>query len=514
MSTERVVEIERAAYTRRPVTTTLAVDRGVLATVRMVRGRASRADANRRLTGPRPAPGSTRSSTPRRERQDPCGLPVVPVDLPGARPEPATGPRHARPRPRPLCLPAQALTYDVERVLRAPLTGIGLAAQRLGEEPPRITVASRTGDTPTDDRREPARSPAGHPHHDSQKACTCCWTSQAREILRGVEHAHRRGPRHRRKQAWRASRPEPGTPGAPARRRRACAPAHRPERDPATAWQAIARFLGGIGSDREVAIVDAGTRKPLELRVVVPVEDMSRLGEVLPARRAAWRPGHQPDLRSRIRPSIHPAILELIRQHHSTIVFTNPRGASASASPTGSTSWRARSSSAPTTAASPASNACTSRRSPPRPHPGAHRDQSGAGHRHGRWSTWSSRSNRRRAYARAAAGRPGRAPGRRTEQHHLPEVPRRPAQCAVVTRHARGRDVEHTTIPRNPLDVLAQQLVAMTVSIADRRRTARDGDPRGTVRVADARGPRRRPGHARGRPTCRRKPAAPKPRVV
>src|SRR6185503_754319 len=64
--------------------------------------------------------------------------------------------------------PLKALTYDVERNLRAPLTGIGLAAQRRNEEPPRITVASRTGDTPAEDRRE--------------------LTSQAREILRGVEH--------------------------------------------------------------------------------------------------------------------------------------------------------------------------------------------------------------------------------------------------------------------------------------------------------------------------------------
>ena len=62
--------------------------------------------------------------------------------------------------------PLKALTYDVERNLRAPLTGIGLAAQRLGEAPPQITVASRTGDTPAEDRREIARRAARHPHHD------------------------------------------------------------------------------------------------------------------------------------------------------------------------------------------------------------------------------------------------------------------------------------------------------------------------------------------------------------
>ena len=65
--------------------------------------------------------------------------------------------------------PLKALTYDVERNLRAPLTGIGLAAQRLGEAPPQISVASRTGDTPSEDRREIARHAAGHPHHDPRE---------------------------------------------------------------------------------------------------------------------------------------------------------------------------------------------------------------------------------------------------------------------------------------------------------------------------------------------------------
>src|ERR1700752_3078307 len=44
--------------------------------------------------------------------------------------------------------PLKALAYDVERNLRAPLHGITLAAQRLGMEPPQISIASRTGDTP------------------------------------------------------------------------------------------------------------------------------------------------------------------------------------------------------------------------------------------------------------------------------------------------------------------------------------------------------------------------------
>ena len=88
--------------------------------------------------------------------------------------------------------PLKALTYDIERNLRAPLTGIALAAERLGEPVPRISVASRTGDTSAEDRRG-ARCPA--------------W---------GRARHRRRGPRHRGLQARRAPRAQPRTTrGAP-----------------------------------------------------------------------------------------------------------------------------------------------------------------------------------------------------------------------------------------------------------------------------------------------------------
>ena len=89
--------------------------------------------------------------------------------------------------------------------------------------------------------------------------------------------------------------------------------------------ETIARFLGGIGPDREVTVVDAGTRKPLDLQVVVPVDDMSAMGEVLPLDEQPGGPATSPDLRTSIWPAIHPRILELIRSHRSTIVFTNSR---------------------------------------------------------------------------------------------------------------------------------------------------------------------------------------------
>ena len=55
--------------------------------------------------------------------------------------------------------PLKALAHDIERNLKAPLVGIGLAAQRLGLPPPSIDVAIRTGDTSAADRRDINRTP-------------------------------------------------------------------------------------------------------------------------------------------------------------------------------------------------------------------------------------------------------------------------------------------------------------------------------------------------------------------
>ena len=63
----------------------------------------------------------------------------------------------------------------------------------------------------------------------------------------------------------------------------------------------------------------------MELQVVVPVEDMGRLGEVIPLEESPGGPTAAPEARTSIWPSIYPRILELIRAHRSTIVFTNSR---------------------------------------------------------------------------------------------------------------------------------------------------------------------------------------------
>jgi ATP-dependent helicase Lhr and Lhr-like helicase len=221
--------------------------------------------------------------------------------------------------------PLKALTYDVERNLRAPLHGIGLAAQRLGQPAPRITIASRTGDTPQDARRELTRRPPDI-LVTTPESLYLLLTSAAREMLRGVEtvvidevHAIA-GTKRGAHLALSLERLEHLRPaGAPPFQRIGLSATQRP-------LETVGRFLAGVGPGRDIRIVDAGSRKALDLRVIVPVEDMSRLGEVLPPEDQPGGPvGGRGDLRTSIWPAIQPMLLDLIRQHHSTIVFTNSR---------------------------------------------------------------------------------------------------------------------------------------------------------------------------------------------
>lgn len=82
--------------------------------------------------------------------------------------------------------PLKALAADVERNLRAPLAGIRQAAQRLGHTEPDITVATRTGDTPAGDRRAFTKTPSDI-LITTPESLFLLLTSQAREALKGVE---------------------------------------------------------------------------------------------------------------------------------------------------------------------------------------------------------------------------------------------------------------------------------------------------------------------------------------
>src|SRR5215213_5579900 len=220
--------------------------------------------------------------------------------------------------------PLKALVHDVERNLRSPLAGIALAASADGQEAREVRVAMRTGDTPADERRAFGRRPPDI-LVTTPESLYLLLTSAAREALRGIEwvivdeiHALA-GTKRGAHMALSLERLEEIADRPP--QRIGLSATQRP-------LSAVAGFLGGRqpdGAPRPVEIVDAGTRKPLDLKVVVPVEDMAAIGEVLPIDQQPGGSAAAADARSSIWPQIHPRILELIRSHKSTIVFVNSR---------------------------------------------------------------------------------------------------------------------------------------------------------------------------------------------
>src|SRR5215831_18922061 len=240
----------------------------------------------------------------------------------------AAAPRPADPKQRCRVLyvsPLKALAVDIERNLRSPLTGIKHAAHRLGLPEPDIGVAVRTGDTAVEERRKLAGKPPDI-LITTPESLFLLLTSQARETLRSVEtvivdevHAvagTKRGA-HLALSLERLER----LVERPFQRIGLSA-TQRPLAE-------IGRFVAG--TEREIELVDAGTRKKLDLEVVVPLEDMRELDATITATPeppladgSYLSTGTGPTSRS-IWPSIYPAILELVRAHRSTIVFVNNR---------------------------------------------------------------------------------------------------------------------------------------------------------------------------------------------
>ena len=220
--------------------------------------------------------------------------------------------------------PLRALAVDVEKNLRAPLAGIQHAAERTGEPLAHVPlVGVRTGDTPARDRRRLVT----HPPDvliTTPESLYLMLTSQARETLRNVrwviiDEIHALAATKRGAHLALSLERLDELTEQPAQRIGLSA-TQRP-------LDEIARFLGGFGSEgrpRPVTIVDAGHRKPMELEVVVPIEDMGQIGQPSDVPASGPAAGAGPT-RTSIWPSIHPRLLELIRAHRSTIVFVNGR---------------------------------------------------------------------------------------------------------------------------------------------------------------------------------------------
>src|SRR5947199_344936 len=187
--------------------------------------------------------------------------------------------------------PLKALNYDIERNLRGPLAGLRSE----------LRVGVRTGDTPQKERAAMIRKPPDI-LITTPESLFLLLTSRARETLRGVEtvivdevHAvagTKRGA-HLALSLERLQRLV-----AKPSQRIGLSATQRP-------LEEIGRFVSG---GREIELVDAGRAKELDLRVVVPLDDM-----------------REPEEQQSIWPSIYPELLELVRAHRSTIVFVNNR---------------------------------------------------------------------------------------------------------------------------------------------------------------------------------------------
>ncbi|WP_207454300.1 ATP-dependent helicase [Desertivibrio insolitus] len=212
--------------------------------------------------------------------------------------------------------PLKALGVDVERNLRAPLVGITQTAKRLGMQPPEVTVGVRSGDTPSSDRRALQKSPPDI-LITTPESLYLMLTSSARETLAGVETvildevhavaATKRGA-HLAVSLERLDQLLP----KPAQRIGLSATV-RPAEE-------VARFLGG---GRPVTIVRPAADKRFDLRVVVPVDDMTELGATGPVEGSTA--GATEPQQGSIWPHVEEAIVDEVLRHRSTIVFANSR---------------------------------------------------------------------------------------------------------------------------------------------------------------------------------------------
>ncbi|WP_354642518.1 ATP-dependent helicase [Kitasatospora camelliae] len=215
--------------------------------------------------------------------------------------------------------PLKALAVDVERNLRAPLTGLRQAAVRLGLPEPEVQVAIRSGDTPAADRRRFTT----HPPDiliTTPESLFLLLTSAAREALRGIDtvildevHAVA-GTKRGAHLALSLERLDELLE-RPARRIGLSATV-RPVEE-------VARFLS---PRRGAAIVQPPSAKEFDLSVVVPVPDL----DDLPAPAEAAGPGSPTSTGSSVQagsiwPHVEERIVDLVQAHRSTIVFANSR---------------------------------------------------------------------------------------------------------------------------------------------------------------------------------------------
>jgi len=387
---------------------------------------------------------------------------------------PPSDPKHRRTRLLYIS-PLKALGYDIEKNLRAPLSGIGAD----------VRVGIRTGDTPQAERRDMLR----HPPDiliTTPESLYLMLTSRARKLFEGtewviVDEIHS------------VAQTKRGAHLALSLERLAEAAGRDVQRIGLSATQRpldeVGRFL--VGPRRKCTLVDTGVRKPLDLRIHVPVESMTD-------------PEH-PDLgldqsvgkeatRRSIWPAMYPELLELVREHRSTLIFVNNRRAAerlalrlnelAEREEDGDTAQG-------TAAAGAAPAGVGGEVARPGPVARAHHgslareerlqveEQLKAGELPCLVATSSLElgidmgavdlvvqieSPKSVTSGLQRIGRAGHGVGDVSRGRIFPKFRADLLECAVVARRMREGLIETTVVPRDPLDVLAQQIVAMAAA--------------------------------------------------
>ena len=376
--------------------------------------------------------------------------------------------------------PLKALSYDVEKNLRAPLKGIAAGGVAPAGDTPRrdITVAIRTGDTPQKERQAMLRTPPDV-LITTPESLYLMLTSRAREMLAGVEWAII-------DEIHAVARTKRGAHLALTLERLQEASEHEVQRIGLSATQRpleeVGRFL--VGAGRRCRIVDTGVRKPLDLQIRVPVEDMREPGPhdvtdpALGGQGTAAGGGDlvgmgagDPEAATRrsIWPAIYPELLELVREHRSTIIFVNARRAAERLA-------MRLNELAGEEEGKPAEIARAHHGSLAREERLVVEDLLKSGELPCLVATSSLElgidmgavdlvlqveSPKSVTAGLQRIGRAGHNVGDVSKGRIFPKFRADLLECAVVARRMRDGDIESTVVPRNPLDVLAQQIVAM-----------------------------------------------------
>ncbi|MFI5027845.1 MAG: DEAD/DEAH box helicase, partial [Solirubrobacterales bacterium] len=373
--------------------------------------------------------------------------------------------------------PLKALSYDIERNLRAPLRGIGAD----------ISVGLRTGDTSQAERRAMRKTPPDI-LITTPESLYLMLSSGVREILATAE-AVIVDEIHAVAQSKRGSHL-----ALTLERLEHLAEADTVQRIGLSATQRplerIARFL--VGPKRECEIVDAGRTKDLDLEIVVPVEDMAEPGAPnFPNSEGVPAEGEPLAHVRSIWPAIYPELLKLVREHNSTIIFVNARRAAerlakrlnelAAEEPPGELPATEHAGHHPAGAGAEQPGGIDEIA---RAHHGSlsHEERLVVEEmlKSGQLPCLVATSSLELGIDMGAVdlviqvespksvsrglqrvGRAGHSLGEVSRGRIFPKFRADLLECAVVAKRMREGEIEETVIPQNPLDVLAQQLVSM-----------------------------------------------------